>query len=502
MEKHFELCLRSGSAIIWLSSLEEDRSVLRLKAAAEKLGYMVFDWDCIQGFQQLSKGDVRQPGDGQCTNIGQALRATGEYKHSKAVFIFRDMSLLADRLERSAEYVSLVREVKQLYHRLKKTGNTVVFGSASPTEPQDLKDCLSLVEASLPNQEERLAITRAWIETNCHEVPCDLDDEVIHHLVSASAGMTSRQIQTALAVSAVKRKGLTPDSVEDMLAEKVAVVKTSEVLDYVRVEETLDSVGGLVGIKDFLVKRSLAFGPAAARYGLPTPKGILILGPPGTGKSLIAKATASVFQVPLLGFDIGRVQGSLVGQSEERMRLAIALAESQAPCVLWLDELEKAFGGVSGPAGDSGVLQRQFGYLLNWMQEHNEPVFMVATANNIRQLPPEFLRKGRFDEIFFVDLPTPSERKEILRVLLRKRGYNPKGLVKESLVNKLEHYTGAEMEYVIIEALYEAFYDNQRPLRAKDLEEATTRIIPIADQMRGEIEELRRWGKVNARAAG
>ncbi len=502
MEKHFELCLRSGTAIVWLSSLEEDRSILRVKAVAQQLGYVAFDWDCIHGFQQLTEGDVRQPGDGQCTNIGQALRAAGEYKYSKAVFIFRDISLLADRLERSEEYVRFLREVKQLYHRLKETGNTAIFGSTSPTEPQDMKDCLSLVEASLPSPAERLAIINTWIRTNCHAIPCDLDNEAIHHIVSASAGMTSRQIQSGLAMSAVKRKGLKSDAVEDMLAEKVAVVRTSEVLDYIRMEETLDNVGGLAGIKDFLVKRALAFGAAAERYGLPTPKGILLLGPPGTGKSLIAKVTANVFQIPLLHLDVGRLQGSLVGQSEERMRLAIALAESQAPCVLWADEIEKAFGGVRGFTGDSGVLQRQFGYLLNWMQEHDKAVFMVATANNLSQLPPEFLRKGRFDEIFFVDLPTPPERKEIMKVLLRKRGYNPNGLVQQSLVNKLEHYTGAEMEYVIIEALYEAFFDNQRALTAKDLEEATSRIVPIADQMRGEIEQLRKWGRVNARAAG
>ncbi|UCD30618.1 MAG: AAA family ATPase [Planctomycetota bacterium] len=167
--------------------------------------------------------------------------------------------------------------------------------------------------------------------------------------------------------------------------------------------------------------------------------------------------------------------------------------------MLWLDELEKAFGGVTGSSGDSGVLQRQFGYLLNWMQERETPVFMVATANNIRQLPPEFLRKGRFDEIFFVDLPTVPERKAIMEVLLRKRDQDPKRLITETLVDKLDRYTGAEMDYVITEAMFEAFDDNQRPLFAEDLEAATTKIVPIADQMRGEIEELRRWGKANAR---
>jgi len=417
MENHFELCLCSETVMTWLATLEEDRSVLRAKVVAENLGYIVFEWDCIDGFIQLSEGEVRQPGDGQCTHIGQALTAVGQYKHDHSLFIFRDVHLLTDRLERTADYVSIVRELKRLYHTLKQIGNTVVFTATSPTIPEDLRDCLTLVEASLPNQEERQAIVTAWIRANCREeIPCDLDDEAIHRLVSASAGMSSRQIQSAPAVSAIKQKGLMSASVDDVIAEKVAVVRTSEVLDYIHVEETLDNVGGLTGVKDFLRKRSLAFGPAATRFGLPKPKGILFIGPPGVGKSLLAKVAASVLQIPLLRFDIGRFQGSLVGESEKKMRLALALAEGQSPCILWIDEIEKAFGGVTNSSGDSGVLQRQFGYLLNWTQERTAPVFMVATANSIQQLPPEFLRKGRFDEIFFIDLPTATERKAIMKV--------------------------------------------------------------------------------------
>jgi SpoVK/Ycf46/Vps4 family AAA+-type ATPase len=177
------------------------------------------------------------------------------------------------------------------------------------------------------------------------------------------------------------------------------------------------------------------------------------------------------------------------------------MAESQAPVVIWIDELEKAFAGVTGPSGDSGVTQRVFGYFLTWTQERTKPVFLVATANNVRQLPPEFLRKGRFDEIFFVDLPTPSERKAILQVLLHKHGLTTKGLITEGLVNRLDRYTGAEIDCVITESMYEAFYDNQRTVTEKDLETATTKILPLADQMRNEIEELRRWGKANARPA-
>jgi SpoVK/Ycf46/Vps4 family AAA+-type ATPase len=501
MENALELSLRSQTSMMWTSTHEEERTTLRIQAVAERLGFTVFEWTCTDGFAKLSQGNLRPPGDGQCTNADQALRAVAEYRQAKSVFVFKDFDLLASRIENMPDYVMLVRRLKCLFGNLKTTGNAVVFLSSSPVMPADLKDYLTLIEAPLPDEEERLAIISAWIKTNCSNVPCDLDDESVHHLVGVSSGMTSRQIQSGLAKSTVKRRGLCASSVDDILDEKITVVRSSEVLEFVRLEETMDSIGGLGGIKDFLVKRSQAFSKAAARYGLPRAKGVLVVGPPGTGKSLMAKVTASVFKTALLRLDIGRLLGSLVGQSERLTRLALDLAGAQAPCVLWIDEVEKAFGSVGSPSGDSGVSQRQFGNVLYWMQEHTEPVFVVATANNIRQLPPEFLRKGRFDEIFFVDLPVPEERKEIMKVLLRKRGQDPKTLVTETLIGRTDRFTGAEMDYVITEALHQAFFDNQRRLSMKDLDEAATRIVPIADQMRAEIEQMRQWGKVNARPA-
>jgi SpoVK/Ycf46/Vps4 family AAA+-type ATPase len=313
--------------------------------------------------------------------------------------------------------------------------------------------------------------------------------------------MSSRKIQSALAKSAVKNGALREQSIDDLLAEKTEAVRTSEILEYVRVEESIADVGGMAGVKDFLRKREHGFGQAAARYGLPAPKGILLLGPPGTGKSLLAKIAASMMHLALIRFDLGRVHGSLVGQSEQRMRRALAMAEAQAPCELWIDELDKMFGGASGAAGDGGVTQRVFGTFLTWMQDRAKPVFIVATANDISRLPPEFLRKGRFDEIFFVDLPGADERRDILDVLLRKYGRDPGALVTEALVAKLDRYTGAEIEYVIVEALHEAFHDEQRELAATDLEAAVANIVPVADQRRSEIDGLRGWGKANARPA-
>jgi SpoVK/Ycf46/Vps4 family AAA+-type ATPase len=254
-------------------------------------------------------------------------------------------------------------------------------------------------------------------------------------------------------------------------------------------------------LKTWLQKRSLAYSKAAKVYGLPSPKGVLLVGVPGTGKSLTAKAVGNHLGMPLLRLDVGRLYGSYVGETEGRLRHALDIIESVAPDVLWIDEVEKAFAGATGPSGDSGVSQRVFGSVLTWLQDKQAPAFVVATANNVRSLPPEFLRRGRFDEIFFIDLPTASERRAILDVLLRKYGRDSKVLVNDELVSRLERFTGAEIEQVIIEALYNSFYDSQRALRPADIKEAASNVVPIADQMRTEIDELRRWGHSQARMA-
>jgi AAA+ superfamily predicted ATPase len=444
---------------------------------------------------------LRPPGDGRCVNIEAALEAVAEYTSQRAVFVFVDFQSLEDRLRQTPEGVRLVRAVKDLDERVRPTGNAVVFLASSPGVPDELKDWVTLVETPLPDARERLAIVQSWIEANCTSVACDLDEEGVHALGETMAGMTSRAIQSALAKSAVSRGGLGPCTVEDVLREKVSVIRSSEVLRVVPVEQTIEDVGGLNNAKEFLVRRKQAFTSAAKRFGLPMFKGILLVGVAGTGKSLLAKVTASILQLPLLLFDIGRMQGSLVGQSEERMRRALLLAEAQAPVLLWVDEIEKAFAGVGGHAGDGGVLQRQFGYLLNWMQEHESPVVIIATANDVRRLPAEFLRKGRFDEIFFVDLPTAAERAEILSVVLSKYGQPTKGIVVDTLVRKLERFTGAEIDAVVCEALYDAFADQQRPLSVADIERAAARTVPLADQRRDEISGLQQWGRVNARPA-
>ena len=499
MEQDLELLLRAGIPMVWLHTPEESRSRPRVRAVAEKLDLVVFEWKCSTGFVQVGGPRLRPPGDNDCTNVDLALRAAGEYKVKQALFLIHDFDLLFSRLQPSPDAVLLARRIKDLGPDLRRTGNAIVFLVSTAIVPPELAGCFSVVSAALPTQNERVDIIRDWLVTNADGAA--LEDEMLFRVSNAAAGMTSSDMQTALAVSYVRHRDISPQLIEDMVNRKIEIVRSSVVLEFIRTEETLETVGGLGQLKEHLATRAIAFGPAAERYGLRPPKGVVVVGPPGVGKSLVAKSSASALGLPLIRFDFGKVHASLVGQSEERIRSALALLEVLAPCVMWLDEIEKGVAGANGPSGDSGVSQRVLGTLLTWMQEHPGTVFVFATANNISLLPPELLRKGRFDEIFFIDLPTAEERKEILRVLLRKRGRDHKGIVTDALIEKLDGFTGAEIEGVLDDALYTAFYDKQRPLTRKDIEAAITRTVPLAVQMRDEIERLRQWGRANARPA-
>jgi SpoVK/Ycf46/Vps4 family AAA+-type ATPase len=278
-------------------------------------------------------------------------------------------------------------------------------------------------------------------------------------------------------------------------------VRKSGVLEYYDASETMQDVGGLDLLKDWLRKRRAAFSQEARAFGLPAPKGVLLLGVQGTGKSLSAKAIANLWNLPMLRLDVGRVFGSLVGASEANMRAAIRTAEAVAPCILWIDELEKGFAGVQGSGvSDSGTTARVFATFLTWMQDKRAPVFVVATANDVSQLPPELLRKGRFDEIFFIDLPTAAEREQIFAIHLRKRGRDPQHYDLKRLAAATEGFSGAEIEQVVVAGLFTAF-DAGRELTTDDMLEEVRHTVPLAVMMREEIEELRTWAQLRTRPA-
>jgi len=328
-----------------------------------------------------------------------------------------------------------------------------------------------------------------------------LDEAGSERLLQAALGLTLGEAENVFAKIIVKDERLSAEDVNDVFAEKQQIIRKSGLLEYCATDENFANVGGLGVLKDWLARRSIAFTNEARAFGLPFPRGILILGVQGCGKSLCAKAVSNLWQLPLLRFDMGRMFGSLVGSSEENVRRAIAVAESVAPAILWVDEIDKAFAGSQGSgATDGGTTARVFGTFLTWLSEKTAPVFVVATANDISQLPPELLRKGRLDEIFFVDLPSPAERREIFGIHINKRKRDATKFDLETLVAQSGEFSGAEIEEAINSALYDAFYAKQE-VTTDDVKTALSQTVPLAKTMDEQINRLRSWAEGRARNA-
>lgn len=365
--------------------------------------------------------------------------------------------------------------------------------------PVELEKYVTVVNIPLPDRID-LAKTLSQVEKDSG---LTITSSLRNRLIDAALGMTVMEADLAFCLAVVKDR-LKESSVETVSAEKEQIIRKSGILDYFPKNESLKDVGGMNNLKDWLLKRQKAYDKRARDWGLQEPKGLLLLGVPGCGKSLTAKSIASCWEMPLLRLDIGKVFQDLVGSSEGNIRKAIATAEAVAPCVLWIDEIEKGLSGVqSSGATDGGVTSRIFSTILTWMQEKTSPVFVVATANNINLLPPELLRKGRFDEIFFVDLPNKEERKNIFAIHLTKRHQNINNFAMESLARDSEGFNGAEIEECVKEAMFDAYITNpERPkLTTKFIINAIKKTVPLAVTMKEQILSIRLWAKTRAKNA-
>jgi SpoVK/Ycf46/Vps4 family AAA+-type ATPase len=362
--------------------------------------------------------------------------------------------------------------------------------------PAELEHEITHVDFSLPDPTRLGAVLDGILKSaklkNVHEV-------VKEAALQSALGLTTTEAENAFALSVVETRGIDPKVIA---REKARTLKRNGLVEVVEAITSLDDIGGLGQLKEWLQRRGGAFSASAKAYGLPAPKGLLIVGIPGTGKSLTAKATAGAFGLPLLRLDMGRVFGGIVGQSEANLRSVIQTAEAIAPCVLWIDEIEKGFSGSkSSGSTDGGTSSRVFGSFLSWMQEKDQPVFVVATANDVSKLPPEFLRKGRFDEMSFVDLPDPQERAQIWDIVIKRHGRRPADFDTVTLSRASEQFTGAEIEAVFIDALHEAYAEGREP-GPKDVLDAMANTVPLAQLMDGQISALRHWAKGRAREAG
>ena len=426
-----------------------------------------------------------------------------------AVFLFCDLHafLGSDNRPGDPAVIRKIREAAADFRQAERS-KTLMISSPMLTIPAEIDKVTTLLEFPLPGRDELRSLLDSMISSNSDGgVKVEANEDELEQLVQAALGLTMLEAENAFARAMVDDARLSKDDVAVVLQEKRQAVRKAGLLDFVDSPSDLSGIGGLNNLKRWLSRRNGAWLSKAEAYGLPAPKGVLITGVPGTGKSLTAKATAASWGVPLLRLDIGRVFSGLVGSSEQNLRTAIATAEAAAPCVLWIDEIEKGFSGNTAGAGqlDSGTSSRVFGYFLSWMQEKTKPVFVVATANNIDALPPEFMRKGRFDEIFFVDLPTSGERRQIWAIQLKRHTTEANGLaplakdekVIETLAEVSVDFSGAEIEQAVVGAMYEAFAGG-RAVTPEDLAQAVATTVPLAVTQHERIAAIRSWASMRA----
>ncbi len=505
--------LKARFPLLYISSWEEERVVFTIKHIANdevqiKTIRKVFSWTNTTG---LSTEGI--PGREETKAPLKALEFIETYDEP-AVFILKDFHIYfggSPNGNRPPDN-QVIRKIRDLLPILKQSPKpkSLIIVSPSLVLPNDLQKDITVVDFPLPSFEEIKHLLDEMIAANKQSgrITIDLNEQEAEKLVKAAMGLTLQEAENAFARSMVNDGRLDINDLEVILDEKAQIIKKTGILEYIKSGEKIEDVGGLGNLKRWLKKRSNAWLDDAKKYCLPAPKGVLITGVPGCGKSLTAKAISAMWQLPLLRLDVGRIFSGIVGSSEENLRNAIKTAEAIAPCVLWVDELEKGFGGMASGGGDGGTSTRVFASFLTWMQEKEKPVFVIATANNIHALPSELMRKGRFDEIFFVDLPTRRERTYIFNVHIKKRVKDRfvKGNVSfdtellEKLASITEGFVGAEIEQAVIAALFEAYSEN-RGLRIDDFEKSIKNTVPLSVTQQEQIRSIRDWANVRAVAA-
>lgn len=462
--------------LIWVQSPEEDRVERGIARIAGGSGVQLFRWRSTSGLQ-LGLGPDATPIPDTRALLAALLHVA--QVEGQAFFLFEDC---AAELEDPA----LVRRLRDLEPELEQRRQALVFVSHTAVIPRELEKDIAVLDAPLPDRKEIGKLLAVLLSKQGIATP----PERFEQFITASLGLTEKEIKRAYARLLLEGRRFEEADVAALLDEKARMLRRSRFLEFVKPDTGMAQVGGLENLKQWLSERTPSFSDRARQYGLPEPKGLFLLGVQGCGKSLSAKAVADLWHLPLLRLDVAAL---FAGRAEEGLRDTIRIAESLAPVVLWIDEIEKAFLGDSG----SG---RVFGSFLTWMQEKSKPVFVVATANDVRSLPPELLRKGRFDEIFFVDLPNVHERLQIIEIHLRRKGRNPDDFDLLAVAEDTERYSGAELEQLVIAALFRGFSAN-RELTQADLLRVARDTIPLAVTMDDRLKELREWARPRARPA-
>lgn len=488
--QEIEYLIRARYPLLYVISSEEYRVENSLYSISVKRNKKIFYWSITDGLiisETNKNGELRDP--------LKILDYINEFDEASSIFILRDFHpYLEDAM--------IIRKLRDLSKSLKtqKVNKNIIILSPIFKLPPDLEKEVVIIDYQLPDKEQIDDILSRVIKLV--EKPSEL--EIVkspllrEKTVEAALGLTSDEAENVFARSLVQTNQL---DIDIILSEKEQIIRKSGILEFYKTNEEIDGIGGLDALKVWLRKRGQAFGQEARDFSLPLPKGALLIGIPGCGKSLTAKAVSNLWSLPLLRLDVGKIFSSLVGSSEENVRKAIKTAESIAPCILWLDELEKGFSGVSSSGNsDSGTTSRVFGTFITWLQEKESSVFCVATANNVSMLPPELLRKGRFDEIFFVDLPGREEREQIFRIHLNKKKRKAENFDIKEFAERTDGFSGSEIEQVVISALFDAF-DDKKEINNDYIFNSIREIVPLSLTMEEEIKRIRDWSSTRARRA-
>ncbi|MGB9236481.1 MAG: AAA family ATPase [Terriglobales bacterium] len=539
-----KVLINSSTPIVVMETVEELRAVSLVRAACSDLNMAVFEWTIADGLvrsgsntpaaapqpfaraaafpQGTSEGDrlVRSVlssfgGDAAAaaapktsvynsTDPVQAL-ANLETMTVEAVFILKDF-------HRHMDNPVVVRRLRDVGQKFSANRRTLVLTAPSVEMPPELASLVEFLDLPLPDQSRLREIIREIYTrlSATHTLKLQLDADGVDAMAANLRGLTEEEADRAISQTLVARLALSPDCVTDVLDAKKSLLKRSQMLEFVEAKDNMASVGGLDNLRNWLHQRQGAWDARAREFGLEAPKGVIILGVQGCGKSLCARAVAGEWKLPLVKFDTAAVYDKFIGETEKRIQKVFKVAEGLAPCVLWIDELEKVFAG-SGPdsaSADAGVSARLLASFLSWMQDRKAPVFVAATCNNVTVLPPELIRKGRFDELFFVDLPSQAERKQIFAIQLTKRKRKPEDYDLDRIAEAAKGFSGAEIESAVQGAMYAAFSRDaacrvsnaasKQDLRAEDLLAALSSTVPLSVTRAEEIAELRAWAKDRA----
>lgn len=506
--------IKARYAVLVIESFEEERVLSELQSIAQSINHELYIWNSTDGVTFANGSSASQDKTLDFTAALKFCENRAKEPGSRNIFVFCD----ADGYLNSKAPAVNRRRLRDFAINIRKKGYVSNCIIIAPTFEitTDLQKEITLVDFPLPSREEVKEIISSFLNNykGLQGVSIDVNNDLLEKFVDASVGLTKLEIDNSFARALVSNRRIDASDLKGILSEKKQIIRKTGILEYIDSQLNLNDVGGLQTLKKWLELRSHCFGEEALKFGVKPPKGVLLTGIPGCGKSLTAKCVATAWNMPLLRLDMGKIFQGIVGSSESNMRLALKTAEAISPSILWIDEIEKGLSGASGGGGDGGTSTRVFGNLLTWMQEKTAPVFVFATANNINGLPPELLRKGRFDEIFFVDFPTAEERKKILSIHISKLGRDVSkfdldklaSLSGEQSFGKDVVLAGAELEAWVADSLIQSFSrkidgDSSADLSMKDFETTIKRVVPMGQMRKDEFTKIRSWANENAVSA-